>query len=57
MVAGSCGVVKATWSGKLSDNYTATISISTATIEEEIVGVSVRLNHAMRQRFPKHRHA
>ena len=26
-------------------------------IEEEIVGVAVRLNQAMRQRFIKHRHA
>ena len=32
-------------------------SMSTATMEEEIVGVSVRLNHAIRQRFPKHCHA
>ena len=49
MATGLCRVVKATWSGELSDNYTATISMSTATTEEEIVGVSVRLNHAMRQ--------
>ena len=36
---------------------TLQLSMSIATMEEEIVGVSVRLNQAMRQRFPKHRHA
>ena len=33
---------------------TLQLSKSVATVEEEIVGVSVRLNQAMRQRFPKH---
>ena len=57
------------WSGEISDNYAATIcvccnylfllqlSMCTATMEEEIVGVSVRLYHAIRQQFPKHRHS
>ena len=36
---------------------TLQLSMSIATIEEEIVGVSVRLNQAMRQQFPKHCHA
>ena len=31
--------------------------MSITTMEEEIVGVSVRLNQAMRQQFPKCRHA
>ena len=31
--------------------------MSTATVEEENVGVSVRLNQAIRQQFPKHRQA
>ena len=44
------------WSRELSDNYTATIcqlqlSMSIATMEEEIVGVSVRLNLLIRQHF------
>ena len=30
--------------------------MSIATMEEEIVGVSVRLNQAIRQQCPKHRH-
>ena len=50
-------ILKTTWSGELSDNYTVTISMSITTMEEEIVGVSIRLNQAMRQRFPKNRHA
>ena len=46
------------WSGELSDNYAATIcvyfqlSMSIATMEEEIMGVSVRLNQAIRLQFP-----
>ena len=36
---------------------TLQLSLSIATMEEEIVGGSVRLNQAMRQRFPKHCHA
>ena len=36
---------------------TLQLSMSITTVEEEIVGTSVRLNQAMRQRFPKHRHA
>ena len=31
--------------------------MSTATMEEEIVGVSVRLNQTIRQQSPKHRHS
>ena len=53
-----------TWPGELSNNYAATtylcllqLSMSIATMEEEIVGVSVRLNQAIRQQFPKHRHS
>ena len=34
---------------------TLQLSMSIATMEEEIVGVIMRLNLAMRQRFPKHR--
>ena len=30
--------------------------MSIATMKKEIMGVSVRLNQAMRQGFPKHRH-
>ena len=41
---GSRWVLTATWLGELSDSYTATISMATATMEEEIVDVSVRLN-------------
>ena len=36
---------------------TLQLSMSIATMEEEIVGDSMKLNHAMRQQFPKHRHA
>ena len=36
---------------------TLQLSMSNATMEEEIVGVSVRLNQAMRQQFPRYRHA
>ena len=35
----------------------ATISMSIATMEEAIVGVSVRLNQAIKQQCPKHRHS
>ena len=35
---------------------TLQLFMSVATMEEEIVGVSVRLNQAMRQRYPRHRH-
>ena len=34
---------------------TLQLSMSIATMEEEIVGVSVRLNQAMRQQFPRYR--
>ena len=59
---GSCRTDPSTWSRELSDNYAATIcllqlSMSIATMEEEIVGVSVRLNQAIRRQFPKHRHS
>ena len=48
-------VLKTPWSGELSDNYsTLQLSMSIATMEEEVVGVSVRLNQAMRQRFLMH---
>ena len=50
----SCQVFNATWSGELSENYNATIYV---TMEEEIMGISVRLNQTMRQRFPQYRHA
>ena len=30
--------------------------MSIATIEEEMVGVSVKLDQAIRERFPKHHH-
>ena len=33
------------------------LSMSNATVEEEIVGAKVRLNQAMRLQFPKHCHA
>ena len=33
------------------------LSMSIATMKEEIVGATVRLNQAMRQQFPKHRHS
>ena len=47
-------VLKTPWSGELSDNYsTLQLSMSIATMEE-VVGVSVRLNQAMRQRFLMH---
>ena len=45
------------WSGELIDNYTATIYVYCNNGREEIVGVSVKFNQAMRQRFPKHHHA
>ena len=32
---------------------TLQLFVSIATMEEEVVGVSVRLNHAIRQQFPK----
>ena len=35
---------------------TLQLSVPIVTMEEEIVGVNVRLNKAMRQQFPKHRH-
>ena len=47
-------VLKVTWSGELSDDYTATIYIimSIATMEEEIVGVAVGLKQVTRPQFP-----
>ena len=36
---------------------TLQLSMSIAIIEEETVGVNVRLNQAMKQRFQKYRHA
>ena len=33
------------------------LSMSIVTMEEEIVGATVRINQAMRQQFPKHRHS
>ena len=51
-------MIKAMWSGELrSDNYTLQLSMSVATMKEKIVDVSVRLNQAMRQQFPRHHHA
>ena len=48
------GSFKATWSGELSDKYTAAVYMSFATIEREIVDINVRLNQVVRERFSKH---
>ena len=53
---GSHQVFKATWSEELSDNYTATIYFYCNNGRRNC-GYYMRLNQAMRQRFPKHRHA
>ena len=44
-------VLKAMWSGKLSDNYTAIVYI--ATLEQEILDVIVKLNQAMGCRYSR----
>ena len=41
------------WSGELSDNYTAAVSISIATMEEEIIDINVILNEIVGQRFSR----
>ena len=46
-------VLKATWSGELSNNYTTAVYIYIGTMEEETVGVNVTLNRAMREQFPR----
>ena len=69
-VGGSRRILQLGHESELSDNHVATILaticvycnyiyiyISIATMEEEIVGVSVRLNQAIRQQCPKHRHS
>ena len=44
------------WSGESSDYTAELLSMSVAAMEEETVGVSVRLNQAVREWFPKHHH-
>ena len=54
MAAWFSWVLKAMSLGELSYNYTTAVyCMSTATMEEEIVDVNMRLNQAVRQQFSR----